>query len=705
MSGGRRPGPRGSGGGRGKRPPGGKGKRAAGGRGRGPSGPRSDDERGRGSAGRGSRAGGRDGDGRRDGGATDGGGTGRGARGRAPDRGAGAPPGGRGAASRPGAPDLPRDVWRDHAPSGRRPVVGLVRRRGRLLVAEPLFGRGELVVVERGGGVREGRIGVFVPPRRGGRRNAGHRLVREVGRPDVARDVLEALLLDRGLPRRVARSVAAEAEGVAQAPPAVDVARRDLRDTPTFTIDPASARDFDDAISAERVADDVVRIHVHVADVSAFVRPGGALDGDARWRGTSVYVPGTVEPMLPERLSNGACSLVPGEDRLAVSVAFEVDGAGAVRRASVERTLIRSDARLEYDQVDEIFAGTERATDPWATPLALARQAAAALQRRRDAGRLALEVESQEPRFVLDEEGHVTGVAVERSSESHRLIEHLMVAANAEVARLLERAGAPALHRVHEAPDPGRVGRLAAQLRVLGLPAPTWSATDGQPPEGEAPAAVAELSRLVADHVRRHGRGAAGYAPLVLRALQQARYLPDARGHAGLALEHYCHFTSPIRRYPDLVDHRAVLALVGGGEAAFAGSRSQLEELATWCSATEREAMDVERHADRIAAAFLLERELLASGGVARAGARLAGEVTGVASAGAFVRFGDDGAHEGLLPLRELGDDWWELDELGVRLVGSRSGATVAIGDPIDVRIERLEPARGRVTLALARRR
>jgi len=579
-----------------------------------------------------------------------------------------------------------------------------VRRRGRLLIAEPLFERGELVVVERGSDVREGRIALLGPPRRpGGRRGSGHRLLRDLGRPDVARDVLEALLLHRGLPRRVDRHVAVEAQGVAAAPP-VDPPRRDLRASPTFTIDPVDARDFDDAISAERLDGDLVRIHVHIADVSAYVRPGGALDEDARWRGTSVYVPGTVEPMLPPVLSTGACSLVPGEDRPAVTATLDLDGDGTVRRAVVERTLVRSDARLDYDLVDRIFAGRERAEEPWAAPLALAREVAASLQRRRDLGARALELDAGEPRFSFDEGGHVTGVAIERGSESHRLIEHLMIAANEQVARMLQRAGAPALHRVHGEPEPIAVGRLAAQLRLLGLPAPTWSATDGRPPAEQASAAVAELSRLVDAHVARSGHGRSGLSYLVLRALQQARYDPRSRGHAGLGLRHYCHFTSPIRRYPDLVAHRAVLALVGAGEEPVAASAGALEDLATWCSATEREAMDVERTADRIARAFLLERTLLRE---RRLGRALDGEVTGVAAAGAFVRFGLDEAEafEGLLPVRLLGDDWWEPDELGVMLTGSRSGATVRIGDPIRVRVERIEPERGRVTLAPAPRK
>ena len=203
----------------------------------------------------------------------------------------------------------------------------------------------------------------------------GARVVRKIGSPDVARDVIEALMLDRGLRRSFPRQVEDEA---ADPEIEVDAARADLRELATFTIDPDDAKDFDDAISAER-RDGFVRLWVHIADVSAYVRPGGAIDAEAYRRGTSVYVPGAVEPMLPEALSNRACSLRPGEDKLAVTV--EMDMAGTdVRRVEFTRSLIRSDVRLTYGEVDEVFAGDARAEDPWGEPLAAAREVAAALR-------------------------------------------------------------------------------------------------------------------------------------------------------------------------------------------------------------------------------------------------------------------------------------------------------------------------------------
>jgi len=645
-------------------------------------------------------------------------------------------PDARGGLTRNGQPQLPRDVWRDE--SHIAPVVGILRRKGKHWIAEPLFadaGRpGRTIAVERGAPeLGAGRIGLFAPAG-GGRRARGHRVVREIGDPDVARDVLEALLLDRGLPRRVAREVGMEAEGVAGAlgPAArwddpTAVPRRDLRALPTFTIDPVTAQDFDDAISAvagdgDGPGDpgrgsagdglggppppaDGQRVWVHIADVSAYVRPGGAIDGDARWRGTSVYVPGTVEPMLPPALSNDACSLVPNVDRLAVTVQLDLRG-GTVVRAEVFRSIIRSDARLTYEQVDEVFAGTSRAEDPWAGPLDVARRVALALQDRRETTTNALELDTGEPRFTFDDAGHPDDIVVEHATESHRLIEHLMVTANEQVAKLLDESRTPTLHRVHGLPQESSVQGLVEQLASLGVVLPSsFVAPDGGArgiaSKEDASAAIAELSRLVDAHVRRTGHGRAGLSYLVLRALQQARYEPKGLGHAGLGLRHYCHFTSPIRRYPDLIAHRAVLSLVGAGEEAPAGSSSRLEELGIWCSATEREAMQVERTADAITRAFLLERILFQRG----FDAVFSGEVTGLSGGGAFVRFGGGGlpdeAFEGFVPVRRLTEDWWDLNEVGTILVGTRSGRSLKIGDPLDVSVERVEAIRGRVSLVV----
>ncbi|HEY1713085.1 MAG TPA: RNB domain-containing ribonuclease [Solirubrobacteraceae bacterium] len=585
--------------------------------------------------------------------------------------------------------------------------VALLVRQGKFLVAEPFFGPGprlvvtrdkragvgDLVVLSGGGGQGNGR--------RGGSRRAT--VAQRLGRPEIARDVIRALMLDRGLHgafdpavEREARLSAAEGAGDPSGHALPGGERRDLRELPTFTIDPVTARDFDDAISAEAMSDGSWRVWVHIADVAAYVTPRSLVDREAYRRSTSVYVPGMVEPMLPRPLSNEACSLVPGAPRAAVTVEMVVTQRG-VRRASMYRSLILSDERLDYDRVDRIFAGSEVAADPWGGPLAVARVASAALGAARTSAeeqggrRGALEVDSAEPQFSFDQDGNVAAAELSVQTESHRLIEHLMIAANEQVAKFLSEHKIPALYRVHERPEAPAVERLIDQLESLGVPTPP--VPKGHLTPQQAADVVGEASVMVADWVRRTGRGGRALTSLVLRSLKQAYYDPRNRGHAGLALTHYCHFTSPIRRYPDLICHRALLSAIAGEPTPDA---SWVASAAPWTSKREREAMTIERDADDVARCFLLERELFESGD--RDGA-FNGEIVGLIGAGAFVAFGEHLQYEGLLPVRRLRDDWWELNEQATMLVGTRNGGAMRLGDPVTVRVGRIDAPRGRVDL------
>ena len=515
------------------------------------------------------------------------------------------------------------------------------------------------------------------------------RVVRELGDPGVAADVIAAILEDRQVRTGFSRRIEEEAAHATERAKALDFDRRDLRDLATFTVDPASAHDFDDAVSAERT-DRGVRLWIHIADVAAHVRPGDALEKEAYRRANSTYVPGTVAPMLPHVLSSDACSLAPDRERLTVTSEIELSEAGEPLSTSFYRSLIRSDVRLDYEGLDEIFAGRAHPPESIASPLALARDAAATLAGRRP--RSSLEVESFEPEFRF-EDGQVTGAHSVPQTEAHRLIEHLMILTNERVAELLERRRVPTLYRVHEQPDPERIKRLIEQLAALDIPTPVLPDQISPQQAGEL---AGEASRLVAREAERRGHGREAYTSLVLRSLKPAHYTDRNLGHAGLGSSAYAHFTSPIRRYPDLVAHRAVLSAIGADDEP---PRAEgLVEVGAHCSERERDATRIERDADSVCASFLLQRELFERG----PDTRFEGEVSGVVGAGAFVRFGGALAdvYEGFLPARRIGGrERYELDETETRLVGRRGGAAVRIGDPATVTVDRVDAPRGRVDL------
>jgi ribonuclease R len=423
------------------------------------------------------------------------------------------------------------------------------------------------------------------------------------------------------------------------------------------------------------------------------VRPGGGLDSEALRRGTSTYVPGAVEPMLPAALSDAACSLAPGVDRLAVSAEIVLSPDGEPRSTSFCRSRIRSDARLDYEQLDAFFDGRAQPPPEVAEPLGLARRAAAALAARRRVG--SLEIESFEPDFSFDANGAVTGARSVPQTEAHKLIEHLMILTNERVAQLLEKRRIPTLYRVHEQPEPQRIAFLVEQLSALDVPTPPLPERLSPSEAGEL---VGEISRVVARQTARRGHGRDAYTSLVLRSLKQAYYSGRNLGHAGLGSSAYAHFTSPIRRYPDLVVHRALLSAIGAGEDE--PDPGAVRDAGWRGSEREREAAAIERDADRVCGSFLLGRELFESGWRRS----FEGEISGVIGAGAFVRFGGElgDVYEGLLPVRLLRDDRFDLNQTETALVGRRSGRALRLGDPITVRVDSVDAPRGRVDLVPA---
>jgi ribonuclease R len=539
-----------------------------------------------------------------------------------------------------------------------------VGRRGKLVLGEPYFTPGvPLVLDTKGlGDVGPGDLAAV---------RTGHgraHVVRGFGPAARIENVLEALLVEKGArqPFEPHDPPEATAEG-----------RVDLRDLLTYTVDPDTAKDFDDALSFRREADGI-RAWVHIADVSWFVGAGTPLDRGASHRGFSTYVPGTVAPMLPHELADDLCSLRPNVDRLCVTV--ELPPAG---EPSFYRSVIRSDARLTYGQ-----AARREAPPDILEVLALNDELATELRRRRFA-RGALQVESPEVTFRFDGEGGVADAWLEGEPHAHMLVEELMILANEAVGGFLASRNRAALYRVHERPDPQAVERLVARLAELGVPTPPV-------PEplttNDAAAVAGAASTLVARYAEQSGRGRVAFPAIVLRALKQARYDPRNLGHAGLASPAYCHFTSPIRRYPDLVVHRALLRELGLADDPVPGD---LERLAEHLSEREREAAQIEYLADDICLARLLERRLFESGW----DAAFDGEVVGVIGPGVFVRF--DRVFEGFLPARRLIGEYFELDPLATALVGRSSGRRYRLGDAVDVSVERISAHDGKVELKL----
>jgi len=572
-------------------------------------------------------------------------------------------------------------------PTGRSAnIAGVIVRRGKSLEVEPLFQPGPALPVERGPiRPQAGDLVLFTFSY-----GFKARVVRSLGRSSVLGDVLEALLVDSLVQRGFAAKVLAEAAGTAELQDRPDSYRADLRDLYTFTVDPAMAQDFDDALSFERTADGTTVVYVHIADVSYFVGEGSALDREALRRGNSVYAAAGVEPMLPPMLSSGVCSLRPGEERKTVTVQMEVDDQGRPLRTRFYRSLIRSDRRLDYEQLERMFRGAEPVDSQLAPPLQWGRTLARTLREIRHQ-RASLRIESPEPEFEWDESGQVVAADPSEELESHWFIEVYMVLANEQVASFLEREHVPTVYRVHDLPDPFRLDRLLDVLASLGLPTPTFD------PMAATPQEIRRVMRDTAEWVDRYapaGRGKAALVQQVLRAQARAVYQIANIGHFGLASSTYCHFTSPIRRYPDLLVHRGLLAQLDLGPSP---TTSLLADWAEHCSRTEREGAKVELKADDIVLAHLLRRRLDEEGWRESV---FEGQILSLTRRGMFILF--DRLFQGYLPASELPRDQYQLNELETALEGRRSGRAYKIADLLPVRVIAVDEARGRVDLTPA---
>lgn len=569
-------------------------------------------------------------------------------------------------------------------------VVAELVSSGRGAAAQPAFEPGSPIALAKGarGGASVGDLVTVSLRGRAGRVVAVH------GPASSPRAALRALLASEDMGRPFPRAAIEEADALDEGSVAADPGRRDLRGQRVVTIDPEGAKDHDDALAVAQEGEGAWRLWVHIADVARFVAAGGAIDREAARRGTSVYVPGAVDPMLPARLSSDLCSLRPGADRAAISAEMVVDRDGNVGETRFSRSLIRSERRLTYGEVDTALEGGSLGDDALLRDVTELAGLARALRGRR-MGRGALEASSAEP-VVRFEGDRVAGIHMEGQTPAHSLVEECMIAANEAVARHLIARSRPTVFRHHEDPAQSRVAMVYEQLAELGVATPPLPEGEmGGPARRSAAAAAAEA---VARHLAAAGgRGAEALWPLVLRSLRQAHYSATDVGHSGLASAAYLHFTSPIRRYPDLLVHRGLVDALGIGPAG--PDRDELELAGVASSEAERAAAGVERRADRVCGALLLGETLHRDGWESV----FPGEVTGLVPGGAFVAFGV--ACDGFLPARRIADEELTLDPLEVSLVGSRAGTGVRLGDTIEVRVTDMEPLRGRVTLEPAHTR
>lgn len=528
-------------------------------------------------------------------------------------------------------------------------------------------------------------------------------LERRIGQPEGLDVPIEKIIASNGLAVHFgeaaleqARGIVADAGEVLSSQPR----RRDLRALLCVTIDPATARDFDDAVSCERTDAGGWRLSVHIADVSHYVRPETPIDLEARARTCSAYLVDRVLPMLPEQLCNDVCSLVPGEDRLAMSVFCELDAAGNVLGTEACCSVIRSKARLSYDEADAVLEGASpdvlpcaEGTEP-ACVAEMLRSLDALARARREVRHLrgSVDFETVEAKVELDGDGVPTGVSVRRRTRATSLVEEAMLVANEAVAGMLagHEDTLPAAFRVHERPAPDSMGSALLALRELDVLAP-----------GEAERLRAGDPFAIQDVLTRaHGTPAEVPAnSLLLRAQKRAVYLPRNDGHYALGATAYCHFTSPIRRYPDVTVHRALKVLVGMGADAGMDAKTRKRELASLpqlcrtCSERERAADAATRESQRVKMA-----ELYAS----HVGESYSGVVVGVERYGLFVRL-DETCAEGLLPTRSLGDEWFAYDEGTMCLTGESSGKTWRLGQRVAVTIAGCKPERGQIDFTPAR--
>ena len=523
---------------------------------------------------------------------------------------------------------------------------------------------GELVEAEQSG--PKGRMGL---PKA--------RIVTRLGDPTGPRAVSLIAIHQHGIPDHFPDAVVAEADA---AKPAPIKGRKDLRKMDLLTIDPADARDHDDACYVAAHDDGSFTIWVAIADVAHYVTPGSELDREARKRGNSTYFPDRVVPMLPDTLSGDLCSLHEGVDRPCIAVEMQVDADGNKTGHTFHRAVMNSVASLTYEQAQAAMEGTPDAqTAPLVETVIKPLYAAYAALAQARARRQPLDLDLPERRIELDEDGKVTGVAFKDRLDAHKLIEEFMVLANVCAAETLIAKKTPLLFRVHEEPSPEKLDALREVATASGL-----VLAKGQVLK------TAHLNRLLA---QAEGTDADELINIAtLRSMTQAYYNAENFGHFGLALRNYAHFTSPIRRYSDLIVHRALITAHGWGKDGLSPwDIEHLDDTAKMISDTERRSMAAERDTtDRYLAAFLADR----------VGAEFAGRISGIARFGVFVKLDGTGA-DGMIPIRNLGREFFHYDAETQTLMGSETGHVIGLGQRARVRLVEAAPVTGGLIVEL----